>query len=233
MIDLLLDPSLLPFAIALGLLFGLMALELISALLGGTLLGLDNDADLDLDLDGPDGIDFTSLGLDSADTAVDLDLGESATGPISSTDWLGISKVPTLIWVAALLLGFGLIGVVIQTAVVSIFGTALPAALAILPSAFGGLWFTRKFARVFAAILPKSESSALSIRHLGRRRGIVSQGTASRGKPAEVRVIDGHGNTHHLRAEPLRDDDVIPQGADVIVIRKSLDEGYRMVALST
>lgn len=233
MIDLLLDPSLLPFAIALGLLFGLMALELISALLGGTLLGLDNDADLDLDLDGPDGIDFTSLGLDSADTAVDLDLGESATGPISSTDWLGISKVPTLIWVAALLLGFGLIGVVIQTAVVSIFGTALPAALAILPSAFGGLWFTRKFAGVFAAILPKSESSALSIRHLGRRRGIVSQGTASRGKPAEVRVIDGHGNTHHLRAEPLRDDDVIPQGADVIVMRKSLDEGYRMVALST
>ena len=237
MIDLLLDPSLLPFAIALGLLFGLMALELISALLGGTLLGLDNDADLDLDLDvdldGPDGIDFTSLGLDSAETAVDLDLGESATGPISSTDWLGISKVPTLIWVAALLLGFGLIGVIIQTAVVSIFGTALPAALAILPSAFGGLWFTRKFAGVFAAILPKSESSALSIRHLGRRRGVVSQGTASRGKPAEVRVIDGHGNTHHLRAEPLRDDDVIPQGADVIVMRKSLDEGYRMVALST
>ena len=233
MIDLLFNPSLLPFAIALGLLFGLMALELISALLGGTLLGLDNDADLDLDLDGPDGIDFTSLGLDSADTAVDLDLGESATGPISSTDWLGISKVPTLIWVAALLLGFGLIGVVIQTAVVSIFGTALPAALAILPSAFGGLWFTRKFAGVFVAILPKSESSALSIRHLGRRRGIVSQGTASRGKPAEVRVIDGHGNTHHLRAEPLRDDDVIPQGADVIVMRKSLDEGYRMVALST
>ena len=96
MIDLLLYPSLLPFAIALGLLFGLMALELISALLGGTLLGLGNDADLDLDLDvdldGPDGIDFTSLGLDSAETAVDLDLGESATGPISSTDWLGITE---------------------------------------------------------------------------------------------------------------------------------------------
>ncbi len=45
MIDLLLDPSLLPFAIALRILFGLMALELISALLGGTLLEWGNDAD--------------------------------------------------------------------------------------------------------------------------------------------------------------------------------------------
>lgn len=223
MTHLLLEPNLLPFSIALGLLFGLLGLELVSALLGGTLLGLDSDADLDLDVD-----------LDAVDgPSADFDAGDSANSALGHTDWLGMSQVPTLIWIAALLLGFGLIGVTVQTLATGLLGASLPASIAIIPAAVGGLWFTRKFAGVFARILPKSESAALSERHLGRRRGVVSQGTASRGKPAEVRVIDGHGNTHHLRAEPLRDDDVIPQGTDVLVMRKSLDEGYRMVALST
>lgn len=227
MIDLLLAPALLPFSVALGLLFALMGLELISAMLGGTLLGLDSDADLDVDvdLDAPDGFDLTS-------TAADFDADVDVASTPSGSDWLGLGKVPTLIWLAALLLSFGLIGVTLQTLASGVLGAPLPALIVSIPSAFCGFWFAKRFAGVFARLLPKSESSALSERHLGRRRGVVSQGTASRGKPAEVRVIDGYGNTHYLRAEPLRDDETIPQGTEVLVMRKNLDEGYRLVALS-
>ena len=55
--------------------------------------------------------------------------------------------------------------------------------------------------------------------------------TTARGRPAEVRVSDRFGNTHYLRAEPLRDDVSIAQGTEVIVLRQRYDEGYRIVAL--
>ena len=84
---------------------------------------------------------------------------------------------------------------------------------------------------VFARLLPKTETTAMSERHLGRRIGVVSQGTAKRGMPAEVRVTDHHGNMHYLRAEPVRDSDEIPQGSRVLVLRHRFDQGYRITAL--
>jgi hypothetical protein len=60
---------------------------------------------------------------------------------------------------------------------------------------------------------------------------VVSQGTAARGRPAEIRVSDRYGNTHYIRAEPLRDGTEIPQGTEVIVLRHRYDSGYLIVAL--
>ena len=61
--------------------------------------------------------------------------------------------------------------------------------------------------------------------------GVVTQGTARRGAPTEVRLTDRHGNTHYIRAEPLKDDDVIVAGTQVLVLRHKLNEGYRIVPL--
>lgn len=236
----LLSPPFVPFSIALGLLFGLMALELVIALLGGTILGLggsDTDFDLDMDVDaGLEGLEsLDGIDLDGAELEFELgELGEApdvaaAEGP---GDFLGISKAPTMIWVAALLLGFGLTGVVLQSVLQNLTGAAFPALMASAIAGVVGLGFAKRFARVFARLIPKSESSALSERALGRRKGIVSQGTAARGKPAEVRVTDGYGNTHYLRAEPLRDDEQIPQGSEVLVMRQARSGDYRLIALS-
>lgn len=237
----LLDPSLMPFAVALALLFGLMLLELIAALLGGSLLGIDGDADLDIDLDADFDVDV-DFDLDGEFSATDFsnweaEMGEAAaeaadTDAGGGSDWLGLSKVPTLIWLAAFLLAFGLTGVVIQTTAQALLGTLLSPWAVAVPAAAAGVWFSSRFAKLFARLIPKSESSAVSTSRLGRRRGVVSQGTAARGKPAEVRVMDGHGNAHYLRAEPLRDNDAIVQGTEVLVLRKSRDEGYRLVALA-
>ena len=236
MFDLYFTEPYVPFTISLALLFGLLFLELVLALLGGTLLGMgaDTDLDVELDIDGPDlgdlDIDFGDAdpeAFDFAEPELDADLDAAPIGPAS---WLGIGKMPALIWIAAVLLAFGISGLVIQ----GIAGAAvapLPALIAALPAGAAALWFARTFGAAFARLLPKTESTAMSNRHLGRRMGVVTQGTARRGAPTEVRLTDRHGNTHYIRAEPLKDDDVIVAGTQVLVLRHKLNEGYRIVPL--
>lgn len=235
MFDLFLTEPYVPFTISLALLFGLLALEILLSVLGGTLLGIGADADLDVDIDAPDigeiDIDFGDADPDAFEAfepEIEADAGPSA-GPAG---WLGLGKVPTLIWIASVLFAFGVTGLAVQSLSTALFGTALPAALAFLPAALSAIWFASRFGAAFARMLPRTETTALSARHLGRRTGTVTQGTARRGAPAEVRVTDRHGNTHYLRAEPLRDDEEIPQGSEVLVLRHRTDTGYRLVRLS-
>ena len=124
MFDLYLTGPFVPFTLALALLFGLLALEMILGLLGGTLLGLgaDPDVDLDVDIDVPDietfDIEFSDADphlFNFAEPEVAAELPEAempTTGPAS---WLGLGKLPVLIWIAALLLGFGVSGLALQS----------------------------------------------------------------------------------------------------------------------
>ncbi|WGW04326.1 OB-fold-containig protein [Tropicibacter oceani] len=239
-----------PFTIALALLFALLALELVFAILGGTLLGmggegldgpdLDMDApdlgdlDIDLDLDGLD-IDTADLELPGfADTDLDVDgqLPDAANGMGGVAAWLGFGRMPALIWLGAVFFAFGAGGIAVQSIAVSVLGSALPATLVTVPVLVLAFGFARKFGAIFARLLPKTETQSLSERHLGRRPGIITQGTAARGRPAEVRVTDRYGNTHYLRAEPLRDDIAIPQGTEVLVLRHRQTKGYLLVPLT-
>lgn len=76
------------------------------------------------------------------------------------------------------------------------------------------------------------ETEALSERSLGRRRGVVTQGTAAKGRPAEVRVMDRYGNAHYLRAEPFAKGEEITQGTEVLVIRDRRQDAYVLIPLS-
>lgn len=242
MFDLFLTGPYVPFTVSLALLFGLLTLELLLAVLGGTLLGMGADADADFDVDMSDLADFGNLDVEmSAGDIADFeiatpedvaDAAESSTASVGPTSWLGIGKVPVMIWVAAVLLGFGLSGLILQQVANATVGFAMPVIVAIVPAAYAGLWFARRFSIVFARILPKTETAAISKRHLGRRTGTVTQGTAQRGNPAEVRVTDRYGNFHYLRAEPLKDSEVIPAGTSVLVLRHRRDEGYRLLPLN-
>ncbi len=233
MISELFTPSLFPFTTALCLLFGLLLLEIVAVLLGGSLLSADADADVDLDLDVDMDMDL-DLDLD-ADIDSEVSVADGPEGAVYGLSgflgWLGFGGVPVMIWLAVAFAGFGISGMAVQAGMMSYLGFTLPPSIASLIALPPALMGARAFSGVFARLLPKTQTEAVSANHMGRRIGVISQGTAARGKPAEVRVQDRFGNTHHIRAEPLRDDVQIAQGTKVLVMRKALNTGYRLVAL--
>ncbi|WP_375552681.1 OB-fold-containig protein [Rhodophyticola porphyridii] len=247
MLDTLLSGAYAPFTLSLALLFGLLALELVFAIMGATLLGAGGgepeveidlpdlanvpELDLDMDFDALD-IDPAEFELPSAeDFAPDLDTGAAAGSATGVAAWLGLGRVPALIWLGAVLLAFGVSGIVIQNAATALWA-ALPAALASLPAVLAAIWFARSFGAVFARAIPKTETQSVAARSLARRKGTVTQGTARTGTPAEVRVTDRYGNSHYLRAEPFRPGEEIPQGAEVLVLRHRPTGGFRLIPLS-
>ena len=223
MISLFFQGGMLPFTGAFLLIVGLIGLELVALLLGGSLMGADADGpDLDVDLDGPDlgDIDVDAdfeVDLDAVEAEVEATSGvENAGGPLA---WLGLGEAPFILWLAGMAASFGLSGMFLQFAVERVAGGMLPAALAVLIAAAPGLIGGRIFARAIMRIMPKTESSAVSRRHLGGRLGIITQGTAERGRPAEAKVRDRAGAWQYIRVEPREDGVRIPQGTDVIVFR--------------
>lgn len=239
MFDFLLEGAFAPFTLALALLFGLLGLELIALVLGGSLMAGEGEVDLDMadapdlnvgdfDLDVDTSVDLGDFEL--ADVDVDVDAPEAA--PVGPLAWLGIGKMPFMIWLVVLLAGFGLSGMGLQLALRDLLGFDLPSWMAAIPAGIFGVWFARGFGGVFACLLPKTETEATSERMLARRRGVVTQGTAARGRPAEVRVTDRFGNAHYLRAEPLQDHDTLTQGAEVLVLRDRRRDRFVLVGLS-
>lgn len=231
MLNMFLDPQSLPFAIALAVVAGLFLLEILSSVVGLTVLGLgsegpalDMDADFDLsaefDLSVPD-IDLDTPELELPD--IDPTVANSPSGILS---WLGARDVPFLIWFVSFLTIFGLAGLMIQAASSSLFGAALPALIASAFAIIPALAVTRVIANWVAFLMPKTETSAMRTRYLGGHHGTITQGTAQRGKPAEAKIKDRHGNIHYLRVEPLDDDAEFAQGADVTVIRKRGDRFF-------
>lgn len=221
MFDLFLTPNALPFLIALSVVAGLFIIEIISLFLGATVLGLggetpDIDADMDFDLSSD--IDIEGLDADP--------VGDLSAAPSGILTWIGARDVPFLIWFVSFLTMFGLFGLIIQSITNSIFGTPLFTTLAILIAFVPALGVTRIIANWVALIMPKTETSAMRTRFLGGHRGTITQGTASRGKPAEAKIKDRYGNFHYLRVEPLDDDGLFPQGSSVTLIRKRGDKFF-------
>ena len=219
----LLDSGMAPFTFALALVAGLLVIEMIMMLLGASLMGDGGDADFDADFDAELDAGFdTELDADLADTDFDADAidtdGASATGGAGGiASWLGFGEVPVILWLAGMLTAFGVVGYLLQLVTLNVLGGTLPAiaaaAIVILPSLRIGRWV----ARVLGKAIPKTETTAISRRSLGGRRGVVAQGTASRGRPAQARVRDGHGNLHYVRVEPVDDDAQYPQGTEVLI----------------
>lgn len=214
----LLSPSLAPFSTALAILLALLALELILLMLGGSLMAGDGpDVDLDADLDF------------DADIDAEFDAAPDSAGGLASL--LGLGEVPVMIWIAAVLAGFGATGLVVQSLATGTLGAALPLWLAVPVAGAAALGMARGFSRLFARLLPRNYSESVSETELGRRRGVITVGTAARGKPAEVRVTDRHGNIQYLRAEPAQDGATLPQGTEVLVMRNPRTRRYTLIPL--
>lgn len=226
LIELMMRSEMAPFSIALLLVAGLLTLEVVAALFGGSLLGAeadfdaDFDADLDADLDAEADIDGVETGADGP-----------ATGPAGGIlSWLGIGQAPIMIWLAGMLTAFGLSGYAVQTISDAIFGGLAPTMLAVAIAAPPAAVLGARFARLIGRLIPKTETEAVSRRYLGGRVGVLVQGSAETGRPAQAKVRDRHGNPHYLRVEPYTEGDVIREGEEIIVLRGK-SGGYRAMRL--
>lgn len=233
-----LSPEIFPFLIAAGLVLFLLLLEIILLTVG--LSSGFNAAGVG-DIGGPD-VDVA--GMSAGELAAELDapaelaaqieadLGrydlagpaaEADAAPASSSggvlDFLGLRKLPLTIWLAIFLAIFASAGLALQSGLMGLFGWMAPVVVAGPLALALALALARTVSGALARLIPRDETSAISERSLGSRRGVVTVGTARRGSPAQVRVADGFGNTHYVMLEPLSDTGEIPEGAEVLVLR--------------
>ncbi len=221
------SPALLPFSIALGLLLALLVLELAMSMIGGSLLGgeagveFDADAEFDAEIVAGHGDLMDAPGASGADQVAD------SSGFLS---WLGLGKAPFGIWLAGVLTVFGVSGYVVQTVTKGVLGVYLPVTFAIAVALPIGILIGARFAQGIGRAVPRNETTAISSRSYGGRRGVVTVGTAARGRPAQVRFRDGHGNWHHAMVEPLHDHQEFGQGAEIAILRLK-DGSLRAIGL--
>lgn len=226
MIDILLNPGMQPFMVAYGLVIGLFAVEMVLFLAGtgGMIIGTDG-ADLDFDTNVDSAIEVRG----SVDSSEPSGVADHHSGGILG--WLGLSEMPTGVWLVALATSFGTIGYALQLVLWQAAGFMLSPGLAVLAAVGPAVLSTRWFGRRLNRLIPRFETAAISERSYGRRRGVVTVGVARAGSPARVRFTDGHGGTHYLMAEPLDRNDEIREGAEVSILKKR-DGTFALVQVS-
>ena len=161
----LLAPEYFLFTLSIGLFFGLLILELLFLMIGGSLMGGDNDADIsapdgieadfDADLDFDIDTDLADLDLDTLDTDLTETEALDAAGDVGVLAWLGMGNMPLAIWLASMLLSFGVVGVGVQLALSGTIGLTLNSALAAVPAFFGARWLPKPSVRSLRALFRK------------------------------------------------------------------------------
>jgi hypothetical protein len=190
----------LPFAGAGFLLIGLMMLQAT----GASDLAPDLDADMDGDVDGYGAAD----GLFS---------------------FLGLGRLPLMIWLALFLLLFMVIGYAGQQIIQGATGALLSPWLAAPLALLAALPATALIARPLGRIMPRDESTAVSIDSLVGRFAVLGTGTARPGFPARAKVIDIHGHPHFVMVEPDNDGQQFTSGEKLLLVRR---EGNLFKAIS-
>lgn len=186
----------LPFAVALAL---MVLLALLQAFGLGGLLG-EADADADAHADG---------GL--------------ADGLLL---FLGIGRVPLMIWLASFLLLFAALGVGIQALAESLTGAPLDVWLGAVLAGAAALPVTGTLVRPLAHILPGDETTAVGLDSLVGRRAKIAIGRAAAGHPARALVLDRHGRAHNVMVEPHEPDSEMLEGDEVLLVRRESETFY-------
>jgi hypothetical protein len=168
-----------------------------------------------------------AIGLGASAAHLDLGADAHAEGP-DLLAWLGVGRIPLLVLLVVFLTFFGLLGLTVQQLAESLAGAPLALWIAVPAAAVAALPLTGLGSRALARILPRDETTAVSLDSLVGKRGSITIGTARRGSPAQARVRDVHGQVHYVMVEPQNEDHPIGQGEAVLLIRR---DGHIFTAL--
>ena len=209
------------FSVALAVMLGIAALEVITTLVGFSLSSLLDDVlpDIDgLDVDGPE-VDL--------DADVDAEIAGSADGVDGLSgfgkvlDWFYVGKVPALILLVIALTVFGLAGYALQSIIQSATGGLMNGYVASAVAFLTALPAIRGLAGLFARFVPKETTDAVSIDSLVGQVATVTLGIARAGTPAEAKLKDEKGQTHYVRVQPTEADAQFEKGTEVLLVKRS------------
>ncbi len=165
-----------------------------------------------------------ALGLGGGDFDLDLDSG--------LFDWLGVGRVPLLVLLIAFLAAFGSVGLAGQQTALQWTGALLSPWIAIPAALVVALPLTAGLSRILAKIIPQDETTAFEIDDLVGRAGTITVGRAASGSPARTRVVDPHGQAHHVLVEPNDPAESFAEGDTVLLVRRE-GIGFRAILHSS
>jgi membrane protein implicated in regulation of membrane protease activity len=131
--------------------------------------------------------------------------------------YLNAGHVPLALFVASAAAVFGVTGLGVQQIATGILGTPLTLTWAIPIASLAAVPGTHFVTRALSAMLPKTETTAISGDDLIGRTGEIMTGTGKRGTPVQAKLRDEHGQAHYVMVEPMRDDDILRQGQAIML----------------
>lgn len=194
----LLDPAFAPFTIALMIMGLVLVVELVGALIGASASQMLDSSLPDLDASGTDTEPGALAGLFS---------------------WLYVGRAPLLILLAAFLTGFGIAGLILQSAAKPLFGFPLWSWLAAIPAVAAATPFTRVVGIFFSRIMRQEESDVVSRDTFIGKIAVIVRGEARPGFPAEAKLCDLTGTVHYVLVEPDEANAVLPSGSEVLLVK--------------
>lgn len=211
MLEVIGQPGCEPFVVAILLMLALLMIEVLSAALG---LGVSEAVEHLL----PDAL---------VDPAVEADVAPNNLG--RALGWLHIGKVPLLMILVCFLTSFGLVGWVGQSLMYGISGYLLPAGLASPLAFLASLPPTRWAAGILVRLMPKDETSAVSLAGFVGATARVSLGDATIDRPAGAVLSDRHGQRHNIRVIPDVPGDTLSQDEHVLLVAQVKGALFRAI----
>ncbi len=150
----------------------------------------------------------------------DVDADGPATESLDLLNWLGFGRVPLMVLLVVFLGSFGSTGLLIEQACHDLFGTRLSPLFAVPAALAASVPLTALGARLLAKLLPRDETSAVSLDSLVGEYARIITGRAAAGSPARARVEDRHGQPHFVMVEPNSQDQVFEEGEAILLVRR-------------
>ncbi len=197
----------LPFMVALAVMLGLTLLEGMSLLLGG---GLSNTLESLNSKNALHGLEAKQV----------VEAGQSIEGIQKFLSFFCLGKIPVMVLLILFLTSFGLTGLILQAILLGVTGKMLNMFLGTALTFLVCLPLYRQSVFILAPLLPKDESEAISYESLIGLRATITLGRASRGNPAEAKVIDPFGKALYIMVEPEKDHDEFDSGTEIILFEK-------------
>lgn len=208
-----------PFMIALCLFAAIATLEVVGLITG--LFSFSHDFDIDADIDSDVDINH-HLHFDS----------DHYHAYHSFMNWLGIGRVPLMVFVALFSSIFGVIGLVVNHITMGAFGFMFTSYM-VGPLAFiATLPIVSQLSAVVAKLIPHDETSAITLCDLVGLDATITNGNASHTESAYAYAYDQYQNMHSFSVRALNESDVLPVNTKVRLELWS-EQGYFFYATPT